>query len=270
MARRRESFLDALIQLPWWVGVLVGVFGYAAATMVGPVVFGPALSSGPASYLPRLIGYCFLLVCLVGAGVSALRAFFLRRKFDEQRSIEDIRKLTWHQFESIVGEAFRRRGYFVVETGGGGADGGVDLVLRREGKTFYVQCKHWKKWKVDVKDVREFFGVISARRVDGGFFVASGTYTKDAREFARECGLELINGPALERMVLKVRGPKRTVERAAMETHVVSHSAPLEAPPACPACGGQMVVRTAKRGPNAGQDFWGCATYPKCRGTRAS
>ncbi len=33
----------------------------------------------------------------------------------------------------------------------------------------------------------------------------------------------------------------------------------------CPKCGAGMVVREAKRGPNAGNTFWGCSTYPQCR-----
>ena len=33
----------------------------------------------------------------------------------------------------------------------------------------------------------------------------------------------------------------------------------------CPACGAEMVLRTAKRGANAGNQFWGCSTYPSCR-----
>lgn len=38
--------------------------------------------------------------------------------------------------------------------------------------------------------------------------------------------------------------------------------------PACPQCGGQMALRTAKAGPNAGQQFWGCTGYPECKGTQ--
>lgn len=38
--------------------------------------------------------------------------------------------------------------------------------------------------------------------------------------------------------------------------------------PACPKCGSAMVRRTAKSGSNAGNDFWGCAKYPTCRGIR--
>jgi restriction system protein len=38
--------------------------------------------------------------------------------------------------------------------------------------------------------------------------------------------------------------------------------------PACPLCGGLMALRTAKAGPNSGQQFWGCTGYPDCKGTQ--
>lgn len=33
----------------------------------------------------------------------------------------------------------------------------------------------------------------------------------------------------------------------------------------CPACGSMMILRTAKHGANAGNQFWGCSGYPRCR-----
>ena len=33
----------------------------------------------------------------------------------------------------------------------------------------------------------------------------------------------------------------------------------------CPKCGGSMVLRTSKRGKNAGNRFWGCSGYPQCK-----
>lgn len=33
----------------------------------------------------------------------------------------------------------------------------------------------------------------------------------------------------------------------------------------CPKCGEGMVLRKARRGANAGKEFWGCSGYPKCR-----
>ena len=33
----------------------------------------------------------------------------------------------------------------------------------------------------------------------------------------------------------------------------------------CPKCGNAMILRTIKKGVNAGNQFWGCSTFPKCR-----
>lgn len=41
---------------------------------------------------------------------------------------------------------------------------------------------------------------------------------------------------------------------------------PSDRIPGCPRCGKAMVLRTAKTGKNAGQQFWGCSAYPQCRG----
>lgn len=49
--------------------------------------------------------------------------------------------------------------------------------------------------------------------------------------------------------------------------HVKSAVAEKNAGRSCPKCGGQMVMREAKKGPNKGNNFWGCTNYLKCRGT---
>lgn len=41
---------------------------------------------------------------------------------------------------------------------------------------------------------------------------------------------------------------------------------PSDQIPACPRCAQPMVLRTAKSGKNAGQQFWGCSAYPECKG----
>lgn len=43
---------------------------------------------------------------------------------------------------------------------------------------------------------------------------------------------------------------------------------PVSSTSACPRCGAGLVLRTAKKGPNAGNQFYGCTNYPKCRYTR--
>lgn len=41
-----------------------------------------------------------------------------------------------------------------------------------------------------------------------------------------------------------------------------------DAPRLCPKCGAQMVLRTTKSGDKAGNRFWGCSAFPKCRTTQ--
>jgi restriction system protein len=37
----------------------------------------------------------------------------------------------------------------------------------------------------------------------------------------------------------------------------------------CPKCGSSLIVRTVKSGVRAGEPFWGCSAYPKCKVTQS-
>lgn len=47
-----------------------------------------------------------------------------------------------------------------------------------------------------------------------------------------------------------------------------AQSSGAERGPTCPICDRPMSLRTARKGPNAGRQFWGCSGYPECKGTR--
>jgi very-short-patch-repair endonuclease len=44
----------------------------------------------------------------------------------------------------------------------------------------------------------------------------------------------------------------------------------VQGAPKCSACGGDMVRRKSAKGANAGNEFWGCSNYPKCRQIQAA
>ena len=165
--------------------------------------------------------------------------------------------LSWQQFEEVIADAFRHHGYRVQETGGRGmADGGVDHVLTRDGERSVVQAKHWRSQRVSVALVRELYGVQRAMRVEQSMFVAVGWYTADSCQFGAQVDVTLVDGDGLLRIIA-----------AGLD------GAPLELRPdasatlACPECGSVMVRRMARRGLHAGEEFWGCSTFPTCRGT---
>src|SRR5712692_9167004 len=160
-----------------------------------------------------------------------------------------------------MAEFYRRKGATVSPRGGPMADGGVDLSLTYpSGERLIVQCKHWKSRHIGVKPVRELWGVLGDEKADGAIFVTSGSFSADALAFAHGKRLELIDGPKLRGMMAEV---KRTQPGAPLVEPALGASNPE-----CPRCGSPMVLRTARRGANAGEQFWGCLTYPKCQGTR--
>jgi len=161
-----------------------------------------------------------------------------------------LRALDWRSFEALSGEMFRRMGYWVAETGGG-PDDGIDLLLKRGRKTWLVQCKRWRSRQVGIGEVRQLLGVVAARHAVGGFFVASGRYTRPAWLFGRRNGLDLIDGRRLLELVTGLEVPLYP-----------------EDGPRCPRCGVRMVARTVRSGANAGMKFWGCVRYPACQGSR--
>jgi len=135
-----------------------------------------------------------------------------------------------------------------------------------------VQCKQWRAYKVSVSVVRELFGVMASQGATGGFVVTSGTFSADARSFVAGKNIELIDGPALKAMIERVRAgrPEMAVSagRVPASVQTAAQTATPAAEPTCPRCGGRMLKRIAKQGPNSGGAFWGCTTFPKCRGIK--
>ena len=234
---------------------------------VNVVALGPVIVRQGIHACATLLQYVLPAIFMVTAVVSFIDRSRSIALFDDVSSESgvNVANLSWREFETLVGEGFRRRGFEVAERGGAGPDGGVDLALARGHERFLVQCKQWRAQQVGVAVVRELYGVMAAERVAGGYVVTSGTYTKDARQFASGRNIELIDGGALNTFLRN--SPK---DAPASSSARVAANSSANRTPMCPTCRTPMVMRTAKRGTNVGSSFWGCAQYPKCRQTLAS
>lgn len=272
MGRRRSSSGEGLLELaaslPWWLGVaLAGV----SFVIMSRLASGYSVAAGAVSPVQVMIGaaagvgrVALPIIFLVGAAMSLLGRRRRAALFEDASGDDgaaSIRAMSWRDFELLVGEAFRRRGYRVVEAGQGGADGGIDLVLQKDSATELVQCKHWKAFTVGVKVVRELYGVMADRGAVAGWVVTSGRFTSEASEFARGKRLHLVDGPALADLLTSAREGLPVAPQLIPE--------PNSAAPPCPLCQKSMVRRVAGKGARAGLQFWGCAGFPSCRGTRA-
>lgn len=242
MARRQKSsFAEDLAKLiallPWWLGVALAAALYYVLSRYAqtPIPTGARnvaeLGDVAGAQVLRAVAqfgqYVLPAICLIGAAISAWRRAKrrgLHAKVYRSDSASALEDMTWQEFEMLVGEGFRRQGYKVRETGGGGADGGVDLVLVRDREKTLVQCKQWKAMKVGVPVVRELFGAMAAEQASAGIIVTSGDFTKEARAFASGRNLRLLNGRALVELIRQGR------------------LAPMAEPTAAPAPAGKSVA----------------------------
>jgi len=283
MARKKKSspledMMDLVALLPWWGGVAIAIVGYlvlhrmAVPVKVGAVQPGQVSQLMTASIMTGLATVGQYLVPLVGLAGAAMS--FMRHKqraalitdVAQAKSAHALDGISWREFEMLVGEAYALQGYRVTETGGGGADGGVDLVLTKGGEKFFVQCKQWKAYKVGVDVVRELYGVMAAKGATGGFVVTSGRFTDDAKAFADGRNVQLVDGTKLFALIKQVKQSQATKQPATAA--LVQAKEPVAAEATCPQCGSSMVKRTARKGGNAGGEFWGCSKFPTCRGVR--
>ena len=279
MSRRRSGLADLLVVLPWWVSALLAGGSYGLLAWVAPRLeianpFLQPIAKTTAPLLAPLLALAFLAI----AAVSALMARRRRKLLDGQRDLDSLRQTIWQDFERLVGEVYRRQGYRVVETGGGGADGGIDLKLIKDGETWLVQCKRWRQEKVGVKVARELFGVVASGRATGGILITTSAFTPDAEDFARGKPLRLVAGEELLRLVLAVQKGGGSPDAPPAPTATPTEPGPKPAPsesiatapvaPVCPQCKAPMVRRVARQGKSAGQAFWGCSRFPECRATQ--
>jgi HJR/Mrr/RecB family endonuclease len=172
--------------------------------------------------------------------------------------LQQLRSIDWFQFEKVVGHMYLKLGYDVTRRGGANPDGGIDLIIQKDGQSGAVQCKHWKAWKVDVRTVREFLGALTDAGIQKGKLITLRGYTGEAKQLAEKHGIENVNETGLTRMI------ESTDARFDPEVFELLH----DTRKFCPKCEREMVIKIAEKGPNPGSKFWGCSGYPrKCHFT---
>jgi restriction system protein len=125
-----------------------------------------------------------------------------------------------------------------------------------EAQAGVVQSRHWLDKPVGLDEMREFHGLVTMHPPRRGVFVTSGTFTPEARGFARERSIEAVDGLGLLALISR-RPPARQKELLA-----VAYEGEYWRP-TCANCGLKMVENSAR----GTRPFWGCANFPSCRFT---
>ncbi len=100
-----------------------------------------------------------------------------------------------------MAEGFVRDGYHVKPV----AVAGAELELTRAGRVTLVGCKRWKVVRAGVEPLRELDAARQARDAHDCIYVAAGELTANARAFAAEKRIRLVEGGELAALLPRRR-----------------------------------------------------------------
>jgi len=120
-------------------------------------------------------------------------------------SIKRIKKMSWESFEQLCKVLFEKQGWRVLGNEKKGADGGVDLWMKRRMRSAIVQCKRYDEAMVTIKVIREMYGLMHEYGVDEVYVVTSSHFTKECYRFVKDKPITLIDEDNLLALVRKYR-----------------------------------------------------------------
>jgi Restriction endonuclease len=117
----------------------------------------------------------------------------------------------WRSFENMVEALFRQAGFrsrILSLSEDGGADIGLFSRNQPGSPASVLHCHHSGAERIGVSRVRALRHVMSEHQVPRGQLVISGRYTSDAKAYAREHHIRLMDGPAILALI-RQRSPEQ-------------------------------------------------------------
>jgi len=118
----------------------------------------------------------------------------------------DLNTVSGTEFEGAISVLLQRLGFRTEMTQASG-DGGIDIVATLErpiiGGRYLIQCKRFAlDALVGSPTVREFYGALTAdRKAVKGILITTSGFTAQAREFAENLPIELVDGEQLRQLL---------------------------------------------------------------------
>lgn len=186
----KQSLFAILSRLPWWLSIIVAAALFAVMRL----------------FLPDFIALSVALPFVVVGGYAAWRQLRAPSAAKVADSLNVLRAMSWEDFSTLIEEAFRQEGYTVAKLTGDD----VDYEMSRNKRVAVVCCKRWKVARTGVAPVRDLFEAGQTRNAHEYLYVVAGEFTANAREFAAEKSIRLLNDAELVKLVTRVaRGKKR-------------------------------------------------------------
>ena len=183
----QNSLFAVLARSPWWysAGLAAGIFGATRIFLANEFAL---FAAAP-----------FMVIALY----VAWRALRTPSAGGVAKKLDRLRAMSWDEFSAAMEAAFQREGFAVKRLVAGRA-AGADFELEQGSRRTLVACRRWKAVRTGIEPLRELEDARRAMKKEDAaavcIYVATGEITAQARAFAAERNIRLIEGAELARL----------------------------------------------------------------------
>ena len=113
----------------------------------------------------------------------------------------DIDNMDGHSFEYFCADILRHEGFTNVTVTPGSGDQGVDILAKKEGIAYAIQCKHYSS-PVGNTPIQEVFAGKAFYGCQVGIVMTNSTFTTGAVQLAQVTGIILWDRSVIDNMIL--------------------------------------------------------------------
>ena len=176
----QNSLFAVLMRSPWWISALLAIAIAGGLRFFLPVGF--ALFAAAPFIAIALYG-CWKQLRAPSAGSIA-------------KTLDQARAQSWDEFSAAIEAGFAREGYTVKRLAAP-----ADFELAKGPRTALVACKRWKAMRTGIEPLRELEAARAAREAHECIYVAAGEVTEQARAFAAQKHMRLVDGAELAKLL---------------------------------------------------------------------
>ena len=206
--KKNLNLFDFLAQIPWWVSISLSLFFYVLLKFVVPYFDAQAILVNEVHVsLGPVFAPVVALALLSPVTFSLLRSSRKKKLHDLKNELQAIQELSWHDLKTQVSEAFRSRGYIIMESSAFTADPSIDLVMRKSANLYLVQCRYWLNRKLGIREVKNLYSLMHDKHASGVFLLTTGIFSNEARHYAAGRPINLVDGIELVELLAKSGTP---------------------------------------------------------------
>ena len=177
----KNSLFAVLLRSPFWISFAIAGGLFLVARMFLPEEYA-----------------IFTAVPFVGVGLfAAWKQFRAPSAARVATSVDALREMSWSELADAVEAAYSRDGYTVKRLSGADAD----FELVKAGRTTLLAAKRWKAARTGAEPLRDLHQARRRREAYDCAYLVAGEVTDNARKFAIDHNIRLVQGAELVRLV---------------------------------------------------------------------